>query len=162
MIQRIQSLFLLLSVAAGALMFYFPIATYLQNILSDNPTGNYILFITGLQCLDPDPGFIPSLWFAAPLWILTGTSVLLGIITIIMYKKRYIQLRLVAFNILLTIVYIVLVFVFYFNKIETLTGNEAAYQTGTFLPLVSLVFLVLANRYIRKDEALVKSTNRLR
>lgn len=33
---------------------------------------------------------------------------------------------------------------------------------GMFLPIVSIVFLVLANKAIKKDEDLVKSVDRLR
>lgn len=33
---------------------------------------------------------------------------------------------------------------------------------GIFIPLVVIVFLVMANKAIKKDEALVKSVDRLR
>jgi hypothetical protein len=37
-----------------------------------------------------------------------------------------------------------------------------SYQFGIFFPLVSLVCIIMASRAIRKDEALVKSSDRLR
>jgi hypothetical protein len=36
------------------------------------------------------------------------------------------------------------------------------YQFGMYIPLISLIFLVLASRAIRKDEELIKSSDRLR
>jgi hypothetical protein len=40
--------------------------------------------------------------------------------------------------------------------------QQPSYQFGIFLPVISLLLLVLASRAIRKDEALVKSADRLR
>ena len=157
MIQRVQTIFLALAVISGALIFYFPIADYYHELY-----GNYKLFVTHLQCMDPDPKLSTSVWFTAPLYLIAGASVLLGIISIFLYKNRVTQLRIVAFNILLNIVLIVLLFIFYSGKIEELTQIIPSYQIGVFLPLASLVFLILANRFIRKDEALVKSADRLR
>ncbi len=157
MIQRIQSIFLALAVISGALIFYFPIAEYYNELY-----GNYKLFVTGLQCMDPDPKISTSIWFTSPLFLIAGASVILGIVSIFLYKNRVNQLRLVAFNILLNIVLVVLLFVFYSGKIEELTQIIPSYQIGVFLPLISLVFLILANRFIRKDEALVKASDRLR
>jgi len=157
MIQRIQTIFLVLAVISGALIFYFPIADYYHELY-----GNYKLYVTGLQCMDPDPKISTSIWFTAPLYLITGASVLLGVITVFLYKNRITQLRLVAFNILLNIVLVVLLFIFYSGKIEELTQITPSYQIGVFLPLVSLVFLIVANRFIRKDVALIKSTDRLR
>jgi len=162
MIQRIQTVFLFLASVTGILMFFFPIATYYQNLMSDDPTGNYVLLVTGLRGLDPDPKIDPGIWFASPLLILTGICILFSLIALFLYKKRFVQLRLVAFTILLTLVEIVLIFLFYLSRVEALTLNTPAYQPGSFLPLLSLVWLLLAYRFIRKDEQLVRSADRLR
>jgi len=112
--------------------------------------------------MDPDPKLEVSYWFTSPLWLGTGISILLPVITLFLYKKRVSQLRFIAFNILLNIVLIVIIFLFYSSKIESLIQITPSYQFGIFLPLISLVCLVAANYFIRKDEALVKSTDRLR
>jgi ABC-type polysaccharide transport system permease subunit len=46
----------------------------------------------------------------------------------------------------------------------TVSGDEALSEKGIgmLIPIFSIVFLVLANRAIRKDELLVKSADRLR
>lgn len=157
MIQRIQTIFLLLALISGALVFFFPLADFYHEF-----HGNYKLFVTELKSMDPDPRMTTSIWFNAPLWICAGAALLLTLITIFFYKNRLNQLRLVAITILLNITFIVLVFLIYANKITRLTQIEPSWQMGIFFPLITLVFLILANRSIHKDEALVKSTDRLR
>ncbi|MBN1199109.1 MAG: DUF4293 domain-containing protein [Bacteroidales bacterium] len=160
MIQRIQTLFLFLALISGALVFFFPLADFYSNFQEAH--GNFKLYASELKSMDPDPRLITSIWFTSPLWICAGVSVLLTLVTIFLYKNRMTQLRLVAFTILLNITFVVLVFLIYANKITKLTQIEPSYQVGIFFPLITLVFLILANRSIRKDEALVKSTDRLR
>jgi len=160
MIQRIQTLFLFLALVSGALVFFFPLADFYNSINGIN--GNFKLFTTDFRSMDPDPKLVTSIWFTSPLWICAGASLLLTLVTIFLFKNRINQLRLVAFTILLNITFIVLVFLIYANKITKLTLNEPSYQAGIFFPLITLVFLILANRFIRKDEALVKASDRLR
>ncbi len=157
MIQRIQTIFLILALISGALLFYFPLAQFYHEFF-----GNYKLFVTELKSMDPDPKITTSFWFVSPLWLMAGATVILSLVSIFLYKNRLSQLRLVSFNILLNISLVVLVFIIYSDKITKLTQIEPSYQIGIFLPLISVVFLVLANRFIRKDETLVKSTDRLR
>jgi hypothetical protein len=158
MIQRIQSLFLLISALAGILLFFFPVATFYDELL-----GNYRFLITGIDSMDPTPKIQFSSWFTSPLWIIAGAATGLSVITILLYRNRLLQLRLVAFNILFNILLIILIFIFYINKIQEFTQIAPSYkQIGIFLPLISLLFLVLANRSIRKDEAKVKAADRLR
>lgn len=157
MIQRIQTLFLVLALISGVLVFFFPLANYYHELY-----GNYKLFVTDLKSMDPDPKITTSIWFTSPLWVIAGASVILTLISVFLYKNRLTQLKLVAFTILLNISFVVLVFIIYSNKITGLTQIEPSYQIGIFFPLITLVFLILANRFIRKDEALVKSADRLR
>ena len=157
MIQRIQNLLAALAAVATVLLFFFPLTDYYHELY-----GNYKLYVYGLKCMDPNPKLQVSIWFTSPLWLLAGISFLLSAGTISLYKKRISQLRLVALNILVNIVLVVLIFLFYTSRIETLTQIPPSYQPGVFLPLISLVFLVGANYFIRKDESLVKSSDRLR
>jgi hypothetical protein len=49
-------------------------------------------------------------------------------------------------------------------RLLTLSGEAMVSEKGIgmFLPIVAIVFLVLANKAIKKDEDLVKSVDRLR
>jgi hypothetical protein len=64
-------------------------------------------------------------------------------------------------NILMNFVFIVVLF-YYADKFEKLSGTNAQYTIGAFLPLASVILLFLSNRSIKKDEELVKSADRLR
>ncbi len=39
---------------------------------------------------------------------------------------------------------------------------EVSYGPGIFFPIISLLFILLANRAIRKDENLVRAADRIR
>ncbi len=158
MIQRIQSLFLVIAAAAALLMLFFPVADF----FSGTELGNYKLVATGLKCMDPNPKFHTSSWFGFPLLALVSVSIILPVLILGLYKNRGLQIRLLAFNILITIVLIIVVLMYYMSSVQKLTGIQPSYQFGAFCPLISLIFLVLANRFIRKDENLVKSADRLR
>ena len=157
MIQRIQNVFLALAAIIIVLMFFFSIADFYDDL-----AGNYRLLLTGLKCMDPDPKIKTSVLMTLPMVLLAALSVILSLVTIIYYKTRTMQLRLIAINILITIVLIIVIFLFCINSVQKLTGISPAYQFGAFCPLICLVFLIVANRFIRRDENLVKSAERLR
>ncbi|MCK9219500.1 MAG: DUF4293 domain-containing protein [Bacteroidales bacterium] len=158
MLQRIQSLYLAIVAIACVLLFFFPLANYFNEI-----QGNYKLFIYGVTSMDPEPKVQFGSLFTLPLIALAIISFLLSILTIFQYKKRVLQMRICSFNILINIVFIMVVFFFYATKIKTLTQIEPEYNYfGMVLPLISIVLLLLANNAIRKDESLVKSSDRLR
>ncbi len=158
MFQRIQSLYLFIAAVAGILLFFFPIASFYDALL-----GNYRFLITHVESMDPTPKIQFSTWFTSPLWILTCAGIALSLVTMFLYKNRILQMRLVAFDILFNILIIILIFLFYINKIEEYTHIVPSYrQVGIFFPLISLLFLVLANRSIRRDEAKVRAADRLR
>ncbi len=158
MIQRIQSLFLAIAAAAAVLMLFFPVADF----LSGTELGNYKLLATGLKCMDPNPRFLTSSWFGFPLTALISVNIILPILVLFLYRNRQLQIKILAFNILIAIVLIIVVLIYYISSVQKLTGIQPSYQFGAFCPLISLVFLVLANRFIRKDENLVRSADRLR
>jgi len=158
MIQRIQTLYLAIAAIASVLLFFFPLADYYNEL-----QGNYKFFLYGIRCMDPEPKVLFSVWFTLPLMLIAAASFIFSASTIFLYKNRLMQIRLCAFNVLANIVLIMLIFFFYAARIKTMTGTEPEYDySGMVLPLITLCFLILATRSIRKDEALVKSTDRLR
>lgn len=93
------------------------------------------------------------------LGLLAGT-VLMSFISIFSYKNRKRQMNLNRFNIL---IHIILLGVFVYQSLM-LSGEITISKKGigVFIPVVSIVFLVLANKAIKRDENLVKSVDRLR
>jgi hypothetical protein len=158
MSQRIQTLYLAIVAIACILLFFFPLAIYYNDL-----QGNYKFFIYGMKSMDPEPKVMFSSYFTIPLIFIVVASFIFSVSTILLFKNRPLQIRMCAFNLLANIVLIMVVFFFYATKIQALTGIEPRYNYfGMGLPLMSLLFLVLANRAIRKDEALVRSSDRLR
>jgi len=92
--------------------------------------------------------------------ILFVFSATLSIITLFSYKKRKKQFVLNRLNIILNLILLGL-FVY---RLLNLSGESEISEKGIgmFLPVISIVFLSLANRAVKKDEDLVKSADRLR
>ena len=151
MIQRKQTIFLILSIILFVLFFLTPFATF--------KVGTEVrcdVFIFGIQNLN-----VFNYMFVI-LQILTTLLVSLMLVTIFMYKKRPLQIRLCAFAFLLN-VFIVGGMFLTTSKISRMFENTTIeYLLGTYIPLITLLFLMMAQRAIRKDHAKVNSLNRLR
>lgn len=137
MIQRIQTIYLLLTfLVTGVLLFFVPLWTV---------NGKDFYFMQ-------DQVYT----------ILLGLSTMLTIISIISYKKRQNQFVMGRLNIILNLILLGL-FVYRSLNLSGETANVVSEKgIGMFLPIVSIVLLVLANKAIKKDEDLVKSVDRLR
>jgi hypothetical protein len=156
MIQRIQTLYLSIVVIACISLFFFPITKYFNDV-----QGTYVFFITGMKYMI-EPPITVNFWLTFPLLVLVVSSMILAMAAILLYKKRLVQLWFVNISFLFHVVLILLIFLYYINHFETLFNTKSSYQFGIFIPLVSLVCIILASRAIRKDEALVRSSDRLR
>ena len=136
MLQRIQTVYIIVSaLVMGALYVWFP--TILDN------SGNIVI--------DRSEYLVFGLIFV---------SIALAIISILSFRKRQLQFVLNRLNIISNFV-LLGVFVYRSLKVsgETLVSEKGI---GVLLPIISIVFLVLANKAIKKDEDLVKSVDRLR
>ncbi len=85
---------------------------------------------------------------------------LLVFINIFLFKNRKLQIRLNYLVILL----ILIVSGLSFYQSGILSGEKQFSEKDIewLIPLVSIVFLLTANKYIKRDEALVKSVDRIR
>ena len=155
MIQRIQSVFLILAFASAVAVFFFPLASFL---------GKYhYVKLTVLEVAEQHQYDVewPN---TLPLAAVLGLTGLLSFVTIFIYKNRVAQMRLIRFSVLLNIVFLALIFFYYVPELESIINTTADYisEPGIFLSIVPLIFLVLALRFIRKDEKLVRAADRLR
>jgi len=158
MIQRKQTIFLLLSAIAMALDFVFPIATFIGS-------GDYQLKFSIYQVLSlvPDVKLPFDAMFVAPVTALTGLVVLGSFITIFLFKNRMMQVKLVRGLVIFTLGDVALLFFYNIPALEELSGIRAEYNyAGIAMPLLAMVFLILAINGIIKDEKLVRSADRLR
>ncbi len=156
MIQRKQTVFLILVIIASVAGFFFPLAQFI------GAKESIVLFVQKAHSLVPDSSFNQNHFFTLPLLSATGFVILFSLITIFMYKKRKVQMQIIKVCILVEVLFVGLFFFYYVDTLEKLTGGTAEYKTAVFMPLISLVFLVLAYRGVLQDEKLVRSADRLR
>jgi hypothetical protein len=153
MIQRIQTIYLLFVVILISLMHVLPIAKILTEANEMIVFRSYSFF-TGSS----SEGLLPSL----PFFFLLSIVLLLYVIAIFLFRNRNLQARICRLNILLLIgslglmaYYIVLVY-------KRMTGVEYTFQIAVLFPLIGIVLTWLAVRAIVKDEALVRSVDKIR
>ncbi len=136
MLQRIQTVYLLLA-AANALGLIFVFHLWITNegvtVFAKDQMAFFVAFIV---------------------------SGVLSLFTIFLFKNRKLQFVLGRLNIILN--FFLLGFFVYLSL--NLSGETVVSEKGIgmFLPIISIVFLALANKAIKKDEDLVKSVDRLR
>ena len=87
-------------------------------------------------------------------------SAALSLISMFLFKNRKSQFMLGRLNIILNF-FLLGLFVYQSLNVSGET-NVSEKGIGIFLPIISIVLLVLANKAIKKDEDLVKSVDRLR
>ncbi|MCL2682044.1 MAG: DUF4293 domain-containing protein [Bacteroidales bacterium] len=157
MIQRKQTIFLILALLSFVLLFRFPFASFELGTV-----GTCYIGILGLTNLD---GFTEYNYMFIIMQVLTTFFMSLTGIAIFMYKRRQFQVRLCAFALLVNALLIGTMFftVSMVTKAISLETTPAiSYLWMTYVPMVTLLPIRFAIRAIRKDEAMVKSLNRLR
>ncbi len=153
MLQRIQSVFLLLTALTSALMFFMPVALL---IVPNAPV--YEFYTTKVIEIQSTSPFVAWNWTSLILNILITA---LAFVTIFLYKKRFLQLRLCIVNIILMLGMIVLMWL-QVNHMTQELDAESQLKLSFCFPLVGIILTWLALRGIIKDIALLKSYDRIR
>lgn len=149
MIQRIQSVYLLLASGAFGGQFLLP---YLQTEPT-NPATALPVMADGV--LNPFDNF--------GLLGLTALAVLLSLITIFVFKNRPLQGKLTGLGILSAVLLLALAVIASQSVRSAVPeGGSVSFGLGWISPVAGMLLLWLAGRAIRKDENLVRSMDRLR
>ena len=137
MLQRIQTVYLILAIlVAGVLPFFLPLYT-LNNVKE-------VFFMQNMVYVT-----------------LFGLSLTLSLLSILSYSKRQNQFVMNRLNMILNLILLGL-FVYCSLNLSGETEMVSEKGIGMFLPIIVIVLLVLANKATKKDEDLVKSVDRLR
>ena len=152
MIQRIQTVYLLLVVILGIVLCFMPV----------------------LQLVTPEEAATLQIWelsafgfHAVPLqglWGLTVATVLiplLALVDIFLYKRRILQARLNIFTVMLCLGYYGVLAVYVWLA-KTALGVDWHLIPWASIPLISMILTLMATRAILKDEALVRAADRIR
>lgn len=153
MLQRIQTIYLSIALILTSALFYTKLVT-----LSTGKTL-YTMFYNGVFTGEANSGgpVMDMLAFT----ILLFVSIVLGVITIFMFKKRLLQIRIAALNIGLQIGLTALIYFFAKTAGRELDAVYSFHYSMVF-PLISVILLIMAIKAIGKDEALIRSMDRIR
>ncbi len=155
MLQRIQSIYLFLVFVFSFLFFVLPLAHF-PAVAPEMPLRlvRYHEFFTAVD--------IAGTWMAVVLILLFALAAIITVYTTFLYKKRMAQIRFGKYNMFIHAA-IVLVSFFFIDSIRGQVNDAGfSYGAGIFFPVISLIFILMANRAIRKDENIVRSADRIR
>jgi len=147
MIQRIQSIYILMAEVL--------IATLLGIKLADLSANGELLEFFAKGIMKGEEVIFNGL----PILIFIGIVTVLHVIILFMYKKRMLQIRLLVFTIILLLGLFGMFFYFAYAGFE---GAKVAFKVPVAFPVIAVILDWLAIRAIGKDEALIRSLNRLR
>jgi len=135
MIQRIQTVYLFLVFGLMASMLFMPIAL--------------------VKIVDGTVVFSWNLYAEAAL------SAIISLSAIFMYKKRFVQIQLCWTSLIIMLLgYLSILCDFWLPSMNE--PIEITFQVGFVIPAFAIILSILAIQAIRKDEKLVRSTDRLR
>lgn len=156
MIQRIQSLYLLIATLLTGSLFFLTLAQMatMEELYELTWRGIYLN-----EAGEEAPRLIIPAW---ALSILTILATGLPIVTIFLFKKRMIQIRLCSLELGFLLGLSGMIYYMGRTGSNELGASELAFKVPLVLPLVAMVFVYLAMRAIGKDEALVRSMDRIR
>ena len=153
MLQRIQTIYLIIVLLLLGGFLYFPIAEVA--FANSQPQGIFLGHSFLLKATATLELFAKMSMILA--WLLIG----MNFITIFMYKNRKIQMFLCLLSSLLLMV-LTLVAGYFLWKLKLEAGSLVYYKITIFLPFLGAFSSYLAYRGIKKDDQLVKSYDRLR
>lgn len=139
MIQRIQTIYMLLSTILMVACCFLPLGRFL---VSD---GSIVSFNS--------LGYLPLLLLLLITSVLTFTDILL-------FRQRALQMRIMSFTMILLVGWYALYGFMIYNYASD--GAHFRPEAGAALPFVCIVLNYLSFRGILKDELLVRESNRLR
>ena len=151
--QRIQTLYLFLSGVTATLLLLFTLFTVTQS----DPETIYAANFTGLIV----SGWTSIKYFNLVSFVLTSLVTIISFVTIFLYKRRKLQIRLTIIGLLLMVSAIV-AFGYMLWRQTDLMQATTQIRFWIVLPIINLLCQYLAMRNIIKDDILVRASNRLR
>jgi hypothetical protein len=153
--QRIQTLYLSIAILINLGAYLVTVAQFqLEEQLHD-------FSLYGL--IDANTGEV--LYSTVSLSVLNMFSILVSLVVIFMFKKRQLQIKLSQLNLFIQVIFVAAIFFMVDSAAAGLnldTEIHLEYGTGILLAILPLIFIYLAIRAIKKDEALIRAADRIR
>jgi len=157
MIQRKQTIYLFFAGLIPLILLFIPLGTF---FIEGTPCFEYHSFV--VKTISEKQVILHS---AGNGVLLMATSIL-SFITIFLYKNRKLQLKFISVNMLVVLAAIFTMVYLYpnliFSKNMNLSHATLEYNYIIIIIFVSAVGLYLAKKAVAKDEAMIRSADRLR
>ena len=153
MLQRKQSLFMLLSMAAVMVSFFFPFGT-----LTD-AAGELALRSYGVK--DAQGAYLDTVstyWFHIPLTL----ALLMTGYAIMSFTDRQRQILVLRFSFLVFALSFILISFYISDAQRVYAASTFRFGVASMMPFVALILNWMAARAVRADEQLVRSVDRIR
>ncbi len=158
MIQRIQSIFLALVAILMTGTIFFP---FWQKQVQENQEVAQLNSISlEIQRAGEQVSQLNTIYIG----IMAFLAVCLAFAAIFTYRNRMLQMKICLFNTVLMAATMGLI-LYFVEQGDSLIGGEgspSSFGIGFYLPVGALFFNALANRFIRRDENMVRDSDRLR
>ena len=150
MIQRKQTIYLLLALAALIVCLCLPIGKLTSNAMQGAEAAVYNIGLYTRTGLDAHPVLFTDI-------VAVATR---SFINIFLYNKRKLQMKICVVNIVLCLVW----YAYYaFMALSMFKGiGSFSMSFAVCLPLVAMILLILARAGIKADEELIRSMSRIR
>ena len=149
MIQRIQTIYLLLSVVLMITLIWLPIA-----YLGELDFYTYGIFSTASDA---------TISFTTyPIAVIVIASAILATIAIFMYKNRIKQVKVVALSTFLDVMFYPIFIAYLWYSKEALMNIDNSFSFALIIPAISILLKSFAAKAIKADEKLVRSADRIR
>ena len=177
MIQRSQTVYLLLAFICMTLLLYFPLFSVISSFDGVSMIGEvsaYGFHIVEAPSIDAEGmTFSPGKPVEMPIYIVFIVLALITAMSIMLYKNRKRQLLVCRLNFMLHLLVVIAFYVFYYVgqgvlsdalNAKAIDGVEVTFgmNAGFFLLIPTIPFLLLAIRGIKNDEKLLQSIDRIR
>lgn len=153
--QRVQTLYLAIAIIINLVTFTLNIAEFqIEEQLHE-------FSIYGLL----DKSGESLLYSTTTLSVINLLSVLISLVVIFMFKKRQLQIKLSQLNLFVQVILVAAIFFMLdaaASQFQLDTEIHLNYGMGILTSILPMVFIYLAIRAIKKDEALIRAADRIR
>ena len=153
MIQRIQTIYLLVALLLTAFCLCIPVAVFEPEGMG----GNAVMYNLWMNMADGTRSFTP--W---PLFAILLLTCPLCVFAIFSYKNRKLQSGLCLSCFLLDLIWIGVFSILFYLKAAEPDVKMGNIVFGSCLPFFAAVLFFLARRAIKKDEKLIRDMDRIR
>jgi len=156
MIQRVQSIYLLLVTILMSFLLIMPYA------FMDLPGNQSLLFKASTIQLNSPTDIVSVYKSTIPVIMMILITGMFSFCIIFFYNHRILQIRLVLLNFLFIVILTAIMLYYCIDARSDFSAEKLSFRLAMVFPVLSLVFSFMAIRAIRHDEMLVNSYNRIR